>query len=81
MARRIRQATEVEWRAIGEQAKIVRREMFKLLRMAVPFMSVRVTDRLSGRVIMHLDRFRAEAENEMFRRGGPKDTSVFYGDC
>lgn len=79
MARKVEQATEVEWRRIGEQTKLVRREIFKLLRMAVPFMSVKVSDRLTGRVLYHLDRFRAEAENEMFRRGGPEDTKVFYG--
>lgn len=81
MARRIRKGTEAEWREIGRQTKLVRREIFRLLELACPFVPAKVSDRLIGRVVRHLDRFRAEAENEMFRRGGPEDTGVFYGDC
>lgn len=81
MARKIEEATDAEWRQIGEQTKLVRREIFKLLELACPFVPVKVSDRLISRVVRHLDRFRAEAENEMFRRGGPEDCGVFYGDC
>ena len=81
MARRIRKASEFEWRRIGKQAQLVRRELSALADMVRPFVPVKVSDRLTGRVLYHLDRFRAEAENEMFRRGGPEDTKVFYGDC
>lgn len=81
MARRINKATEAEWRGIGEQAKLCRRELFKLRKMIRPFVPLRVADTVLFRVVRHFDRFSAEAEAEMFKRGGPKDTEVFHGDC
>jgi len=76
----IRKATEAQWRAIGTQTKHCRQELIKLCNMAGPYMPIRVTDRLLKQVLGHLDKFRSEAENEMFNRGGPDDLSIFYGD-
>jgi hypothetical protein len=78
--RRIKKATEAEWRRIGEQAKLCRRELFKLMEMACPVLPVEVSDRLLRCVITGLDRFRSDAENEMFKRGGPESARIFYGE-
>ncbi len=76
----IKQATGAEWRSIGEQTKLVRREVLKLVSMVSPFVSSRVAGLVAKNVILQLDKFRSEAEDEMFQRGGPKDTSIFYGE-
>lgn len=77
---RIKKATEAEWRAMGEQVKHCRRELFKLMSMVNPYVPKKISSRLSHYVIKHFDRFRSEIEEEMFRRGGPGDIYVFYDD-
>lgn len=79
MSKKVKRATETEWRALGEQAKLCDLELVKLADMAYRIMPVRVGDRVLNLIVnKHLLRFRSEAEDEMFRRGGPQDTSVFW---
>ena len=77
MAKRI--GTEVEWCEIGQRVKIARQALMDVLQSPIgEIMSVRHPDAI-GSIINQLDAAKSHMEDEMFRRGGPESTHVFYG--
>ncbi|AGK99647.1 hypothetical protein [Desulfoscipio gibsoniae] len=74
---RIKKATEQEWRTIANEARELRDRIGKLSIQACPYLPVKLTDDLM-RAQQVIDLFRARAEDEMFKRGGIKDTDIWY---
>ena len=74
MARK--KALEVDWRDIGAQMKVAHEELESLtLMLAEPLPAVYAERAI--KVLEQLDRLALDVENEMFRRGGPRDLSIF----
>jgi len=70
-------ATETEWREMAAEAEELRDRMGKLIIKSSKFVPVSVTAKLHGSQ-NYLDEWRSIAEDEMFKRGGPKDIKIFY---
>lgn len=70
-------ATEAEWREMAAEAKELRDRLGKLIMMSAKFMP-KSTGAHLHRSQNSLDQWRSCAESEMFKRGGPKDISIFY---
>ena len=77
MTRKIKTGTETEWREFGREIHEIRRQLIETLLKYQHLIPLKVTDR-GFKAVKWLDQFRCDAEEEMFRRGGPKDIKVFY---
>jgi len=71
-------ASKAQWHQLGQYSQRVQRELVRLEDMARQALPKKACDSLR-RALEHLEKFRCTAEDEMFRRGGPRDTKVFYG--
>ena len=74
----MRKLNDEQWRALGDQVKKTRIELFKLSRMASGCIP-KVTHTLIIQAIKKLDSFKAKAEARMFEQNCG-DEHVFYGD-
>ena len=77
MSRRPSPLTDAEWRALARQTLITREEIGKTLDMMRDHVSLRTIDR-GLRVDGQLNQLRSDLEDEMFKRGGPKDITIFF---
>ncbi len=75
----MKKGTETEWLALGEKVKAVRNMLIEAQVLASKMMPLKVYGKLC-RAEGWIDDFRNVAENEMWKRGGPKNITVFYGD-
>lgn len=79
MGRRIRTGTEDEWREIGRRVKRARAALTGIVaKLFGEIVAVSYADRVL-RLIERLTKLASDLEEEMFRRGGPEDTHVFFG--
>lgn len=69
---------DVNWNEIGEQSKIVRKELFKLLKISKGLPLKNTTKIVKS--IDQLDIFRSEAEEKMLKADSSRTTKVFYGE-
>ena len=79
MARRIRVGTEAEWRELGRRVKCARAAIMVVLDEQLgAITSVKQMDRMLV-ISRRFAELASDLEEEMFRRGGPRDTKVFFG--
>jgi len=77
--RKIKQGTEDEWRAFGRAVKDLRDQFCSVGMERQELLPAKLIDYYFN-IINKIDKFRAKAEDEMFRRGGPQDIKVWYPD-
>lgn len=70
-------ATVAEWREMAAEARELRDRLGQLILKSSKYVPTTVTAKLH-RSQDALDAWRSSAEDEMFHRGGPKDTRIFY---
>lgn len=71
--------TEQDWIVIGDQAKLVREELFKLMSMCYGTMPKTTYEPL-GKSVKYLDDFKCQAEDRMFRMRHSEREDIFYGE-
>ena len=76
---KIKQGTEDEWRAFGRAVKGLRDQFQSVGIENQGLLPTKLMDYYFN-IINKIDKFRAKAEDEMFRRGGPQDIKVWYPD-
>ena len=69
--------TDEGWQALARQVLITREEIRKILRMMSGRVPAKTID-MGLRVDRQLDQLRSTLEEEMFKRGGPKDITIFW---
>lgn len=74
---RIKPMTEEEWRAVAEQVRVCRKANLDLLKMVSARVPAKRIDQVL-RVDRHIGKLQSDLEEEMFRRGGPRDIHIFY---
>lgn len=77
--RKIKQGTEEEWQAFGRAVKDLRDQFCSVGMEYQGLLPAKLIDYYFN-IINKIDKFRAKAEDEMFRRGGPQDIKVWYPD-
>lgn len=70
--------TEKEWRAMGDQAKQAREQLFKLHSLSSGTMPKDILTQLT-KSIAYLDKYRSKAESRMIDTGTASDLTIFYG--
>jgi hypothetical protein len=70
-------ATEKEWRDIAMQTLLVEKETLRLARMTRGIVPVKTIDQII-KVHYSLLSVKSRLETEMYKRGGPKDSHIFY---
>lgn len=79
MARRIRVGTEEEWQGLGRKFKAAHDALLEITKAPCgDILPVRYMDMVL-RVLSDLGRVKGNFDSEMYRRGGPDDSSIFYG--
>jgi len=74
----LKTGTEAEWIELGERVKQACLALGRAFDMAGKLLPLKIYGKL-GKAYAAIDDFRNHAENEMFRRGGPRNITVFYG--
>jgi hypothetical protein len=74
---RISPISEEEWRAVGKQICACRNANLDLRRMISGHVPAKTIDK-AIKIEREIDLLRSNLEDEMFARGGPRDTRVFY---
>jgi len=69
---------EEQWKRCGKDINDIRDRLFKVRRnMEQKLLPKKEMDYLE-KAIDYIEKFRNHAEEEMFKRGGPKDTTIWY---
>ena len=74
---RKRSTAREDWQRLADYLKAARDALGHACVAAGQVLPVRQADRI-GAAQDRVDKLRSDFENEMFRRGGPEDTRVFY---
>lgn len=74
---RIRRGTEEEWRTFAREVFEIRYKLMDVFMKYQELLPRKVSDKCF-RIVDVVDNIRSDLETEMFNRGGPKDTKVWY---
>lgn len=74
-----RKMPEQEWIKVGNQAKLVDKELSKLMNMTTGKMPVNIVDRII-KASDGLSKFKTRAEDRMFQMGDSENLNIFFGD-
>ena len=74
---RIKPMTEEGWRAVAEQVQVCRNANSDLMKMISGHVPAKRIDQ-AIKIERHIAKLQSDLEDEVFRRGGPRDIHIFY---